>query len=144
MTNLKTYLLDESNDILNDNIDEKLVINKDLKTVPADEKEPVERTGRGTHTVLKKNARAEQEVKMDKWHAGTRKQNVANCSDAKLKLNYEICKNKGYTREASILKSEANKRGIVLEGLDHYVKEEYYDINEYYNENLFVSRNYNV
>ena len=63
-------------------------------------------------------ARKVQEPKMDAWHNGTRKQNVTSCSDAKLKLNYEICKDKGYTKEMEILKKEANARGLTLESLN--------------------------
>jgi len=63
-------------------------------------------------------ARKVQEPKMDAWHNGTRKQNVASCSDAKLKLNYEICKDKGYDKEAKILKDEAESRGLTLENLN--------------------------
>ena len=55
---------------------------------------------------------------MDAWHNGTRKQNVEACSDAKLKLNYEICKDKGYTKEADILRKEAESRGLTLESLN--------------------------
>lgn len=72
---------------------------------------------RGKFTKLGKNARSKQEEKMDAWHNGERKQNVANCSDAKLKMNYEICVQKGYDKEAAQLKAEAAKRGIVLESL---------------------------
>ena len=63
-------------------------------------------------------ARKVQEPKMDAWHNGTRKQNVEACSDAKLKLNYEICKDKGYTKEAELLKKEADSRGLTLESLN--------------------------
>lgn len=59
-----------------------------------------------------------QEPKMDAWHDGTRKQNVSSCSDAKLKLNYDICKAKGYNKEADILKKEADKRGLTLESMN--------------------------
>ena len=60
---------------------------------------------------------SEQEKKMDAWHAGTRKQNVSSCSDAKLKVNYDICKSKGYDKEAAELKKEADARGLALESL---------------------------
>lgn len=52
--------------------------------------------------------------KMDAWHNGTRKQNVKNCSDAKLKGYYKICKASGYDEEAQKLKDEADSRGIKL------------------------------
>ena len=54
---------------------------------------------------------------MDAWHNGTRKQNVEACSDAKLKVNYDICKQKGYDKEAELLKKEADARGLTLESL---------------------------
>lgn len=60
---------------------------------------------------------SEQEKKMDAWHAGTRKQNVSSCSDAKLKVNYDICVKKGYDKEAELLKKEAKSRGLTLESL---------------------------
>lgn len=60
---------------------------------------------------------ADQEKKMDAWHAGTRKQNVSSCSDAKLKVNYDICIKKGYDKEAELLKKEADARGLTLESL---------------------------
>lgn len=50
------------------------------------------------------------ETKMDAWHNGTRKQNVRACSDEKLKNYLQICINKGYDYEASILQSEIKSR----------------------------------
>jgi hypothetical protein len=52
--------------------------------------------------------------KMTAWHNGTRKQNVGALSDAKLKLNYDVCVELGYDAECEILKAEATKRGITL------------------------------
>lgn len=91
----------------------------------------VSKKERGKNTVMGKGARAKQEPKMDAWHKGERKQNVANCSDAKLKLNYQICKDKGYEKEAAQLKAEADRRGIVLESLSltEFI-EIYNDIND--------------
>lgn len=57
----------------------------------------------------------ESSEKMQKWHDGTRKQNVGAMGDGKLKLSYKVCKDKGFEKEAAILKAEADKRGIVLE-----------------------------
>lgn len=57
----------------------------------------------------------ESSDKMQKWHDGTRKQNVGAMGDGKLKLSYKVCKDKGFEKEAAILKAEADKRGIVLE-----------------------------
>lgn len=60
--------------------------------------------------VLNENAYSEAELKMDAWHNGTRKQNVKACSDEKLKMNLEICLNKGYDSEAKQLQDEINIR----------------------------------
>lgn len=53
--------------------------------------------------------------KMEKWHAGTRKQNLKNCNDGKLRMNFAICKELGYEDECKQIADEAKKRGIVLE-----------------------------
>ena len=52
--------------------------------------------------------------KMDAWHNGTRKQNLKNCSDDKLKAYYKICVDSGYDEEAEKLRSEADSRGLKL------------------------------
>lgn len=54
------------------------------------------------------------EDKMDMWHNGTRGFNVPACGEPKLIAAHKICTKKGYTKEASILADEANKRGIQL------------------------------
>lgn len=54
----------------------------------------------------------EQERKMDLWHNGGRGSAVKLMSDDKLKMNFDICKKKGYTVEANILQNEAVKRGL--------------------------------
>ena len=51
---------------------------------------------------------------MDAWHNGTRKQNVKNCSDDKLKAYYKICVDSGYDEEAEKLRNEADSRGLKL------------------------------
>ena len=81
------------------------------------EEQTTKETSKETKVDISK-ARKVQEPKMDAWHNGTRKQNVSSCSDAKLKLNYEICKDKGYDAEAAILKKEADARGLKLESLN--------------------------
>lgn len=53
--------------------------------------------------------------KMIKWHEGTRKQNLKNCNDGKLRMNYAICKELGYEDECNQLSREAKTRGIMLE-----------------------------
>lgn len=63
--------------------------------------------------------------KMEKWHAGTRKQNLKNCNDGKLRMNFAICKELGYDEECKQIAAEAKKRGIVLESkltLSHYIQ----------------------
>ena len=45
----------------------------------------------------------------------TRKQNLSNCSDAKLKMNYKVCKELGFEKEMDLLKQEAEKRNINIE-----------------------------
>ena len=89
--------------------------------LPQSEDEKKETSKQTTKQEIKTDvakARKVQEPKMDAWHNGTRNQNVTACSDAKLKLNYEICKDKGYTKEAEILKKEADSRGLKLESLN--------------------------
>lgn len=63
---------------------------------------------------LSKKAQEEAEGKMDAWHNGTRKQNIGAMSDAKLKMNLQICKDKKYDKEVEILQKEAEKRGLTL------------------------------
>lgn len=55
-----------------------------------------------------------QEEKMDKWHNGERGQNIKAMSDAKLKINYKICKDKNYTEEVAKLEQEAKNRNLNL------------------------------
>ena len=76
---------------------------------PEPEKETKER---GKNTKMNKNAEKAAYDKMTAWHEGKRKQNLANCSDAKLKMNYRICKELGYENEMDLLSKEAEKRGI--------------------------------
>lgn len=66
-------------------------------------------------TMLPKAVMAEAGGKMDAWHNGSRNQNVKSMSDAKLKMNYEVCKDKGYDKEVGILQMEAKRRSILLE-----------------------------
>ena len=55
--------------------------------------------------------------KMEKWHAGTRRQNLKNCNDGKLRMNYAICKELGFKTEMDLIKKEAESRGIILESM---------------------------
>lgn len=82
---------------------------------PLENPEPTEKKERGKRTTMSKGANKAAYDKMKAWHEGTRKQNVANCSDAKLKMNYKVCKELGYEKEMNILKQEADKRNINIE-----------------------------
>lgn len=85
---------------------------------PLENPEPSgEKKERGKDTKMSAGANKAAYDKMKAWHEGTRKQNVANCSDAKLKMNYKVCKELGFDKEMDILKKEADKRGIVLESI---------------------------
>ena len=141
MINLINYVndIDKESSYEDYDVSEKLVINKNFKKA-----DPNGRT-RGVNTVMGKDAWSKQEPKMDAWHNGTRRQNVANCSDAKLKLNYEICRRKGYTKEMRLLKAEADKRGLILEekSLEDFIVEQK-EMNDYYNNVTFIRRRYNL
>lgn len=78
---------------------------------------PEPKKERGKNTVMSKGANKAAYDKMKAWHEGTRKQNLANCSDAKLKMNYKVCKELGYEKEMSQIEAEAKKRDIVLESI---------------------------
>ena len=76
---------------------------------------PEPKSERGKNTVMSKGANKAAYDKMKAWHEGTRKQNLANCSDAKLKMNYRVCKELGYENEMNQIEAEAKKRNIMLE-----------------------------
>lgn len=76
---------------------------------------PIIKDPKGPAKVMSKKAQSEASAKMDAWHNGTRNQNLKSCSDAKLKMNYAICKDKGYEPEMKKIEDEAKSRGIVLE-----------------------------
>jgi hypothetical protein len=59
---------------------------------------------------LNKTKQSEAYDKMQKWHDGTRKQNVGALSDVKLKFNYKVCKELGFEKEMELLQKEAQKR----------------------------------
>lgn len=67
---------------------------------------------RGKDTKMNKKAEDAAYAKMTAWHEGKRKQNLSNCSDAKLKMNYRVCKELDYEKEMELIKKEAEKRGI--------------------------------
>ena len=84
---------------------------------PLENPEPKEKKERGKDTKMSKSANAAAYDKMKAWHEGTRKQNLSNCSDAKLKMNYKVCKELGYEAEMKKIEDEAKKRDIVLESI---------------------------
>ena len=84
---------------------------------PLENSEPKEKKERGKNTVMSKGANAAAYDKMKAWHEGTRKQNLSNCSDAKLKMNYKVCKELGYEKEMREIEKEAKKRSLVLESI---------------------------
>lgn len=84
---------------------------------PLENPEPNEKKERGKDTKMSKGANAAAYDKMKAWHEGTRKQNLSNCSDAKLKMNYKVCKELGYEKEMREIETEAKKRDIVLESI---------------------------
>ena len=70
---------------------------------------------------------------MKAWHEGTRKQNLSNCSDEKLKMNYKVCKELGYDKECGLIEDEAKKRELTLES--KLTIQDYININEDSEEN---------
>ena len=84
---------------------------------PLENPEQKEKKERGKDTKMSKGANAAAYDKMKAWHEGTRKQNLSNCSDAKLKMNYKVCKELGYEKEMREIETEAKKRDIVLESI---------------------------
>lgn len=50
------------------------------------------------------------EEKMDRWHNGTRKENIKACNIDKLKEYRKICRAKGYTEQVKIINAELKRR----------------------------------
>lgn len=73
--------------------------------------------------------RAAVEAKMKAWHEGTRKQNIKACSDGKLKINWQVCKELGYDAEVKKIEDEAKSRGLTLESIQ--IDLEDYAINDF-------------
>ena len=84
---------------------------------------PEPKKERGKDTKMTSTAKKAAYDKMKAWHEGTRKQNLSNCSDAKLKMNYNVCKELGYTNEADLIQQEATKRGLTLESIKVSIKD---------------------
>ena len=72
---------------------------------------------RGKDTKMNDKAQKAAYDKMKAWHEGTRKQNLGTCSDAKLKMNYKVCKELGYDKECGLIEDEAKKRDLALESI---------------------------
>lgn len=79
--------------------------------------DPTPSKERGKNTKMSKGAQSAAYDKMKAWHEGTRKQNLSNCSDAKLKMNYRVCKELRYDKEMDLIQQEADKRNLTLESL---------------------------
>lgn len=58
--------------------------------------------------------------KMDAWAAGTRKENIKACSDAKLILYYRYCQEKKYQEQCDMIESVANSRGYTMTKLKEF------------------------
>lgn len=50
------------------------------------------------------------EEKMDRWHNGTRKENIKACNIDKLKEYRKICRAKGYTEQVKLINAELKRR----------------------------------
>ena len=55
------------------------------------------------------------EEKMDRWHNGSRKENIKACSEEKLKEYRKICRAKGYAEEVKQINAELRARKSVSE-----------------------------
>ena len=91
---------------------------------PLEDPTPQPAKERGKDTKMNAKAKDAAYDKMKAWHDGTRKQNLSNCSDAKLKMNYKVCKELGFDKECGLIEDEAKKRNLTLEGklsIDDYV-----------------------
>ena len=64
---------------------------------PLEDPTPQPSKERGKDTKMSKGANKAAYQKMQDWHDGKRNQNLKNCSDAKLKMNYKVCKELGLT-----------------------------------------------
>jgi hypothetical protein len=97
-------------------INEKLVLNKTIMNDdPNAPKVNMGGSGAGKKTVMNWRAQSAAYDKMKAWHEGRRKQNIGAMSDTKLEMNYRICVQQGYEKEARELMKEATKRNLDLE-----------------------------
>lgn len=67
-----------------------------------------------THNLFEGKALTSEE-KMDRWHNGSRKENIKACSDEKLKEYRKICRAKGYAEEVKQINAELRARKSVSE-----------------------------
>ena len=102
---------------------------------PLENPEPKEgaKKERGKDTKMSDKAKEAAYDKMKAWHEGKRKQNLGTCSDAKLKMNYKVCKELGYDKECGLIEDEAKKRDLALESIS--LNEFIQFINESQNDN---------
>ena len=84
---------------------------------PLEDPTPQPAKERGKDTKMSKSAYKAAYQKMQDWHDGKRGQNLKSCSDAKLKMNYKVCKELGYEKECGLIEDEAKKRELTLESL---------------------------
>lgn len=88
----------------------------------------------GKDTKMSNGANKDAYDKMKAWHNGERKQNLSNCSDAKLKMNYKVCKELGYDKEMELIKKEAENRGIDIN--------ESLSLQDFINESMLLAKDY--
>lgn len=67
------------------------------------------RNSKGRNTLFEAKALTPEE-KMDRWHNGTRKENIKACNIDKLKEYRKICRAKGYTEQVKIINAELKRR----------------------------------
>lgn len=67
------------------------------------------RNSKGRNTLFEAKALTPEE-KMDRWHNGTRKENVNACNIDKLKEYRKICRAKGYAEQVKIINAELKRR----------------------------------
>lgn len=79
------------------------------------------RNSKGRNTLFEAKALTPEE-KMDRWHNGTRKENIKACNIDKLKEYRKICRAKGYTEEVKQINAEINRRK--KEGINEGYNEE--------------------
>lgn len=98
--------------LVQDNIEGDLPDSNSNPEPNVEPKKTEDKKERGKDTKMSRSAHKDAYDKMKVWYDGERKQNLSNCSDAKLKMNYKVCKELGYDKEMDLIKKEAESRGI--------------------------------